>query len=176
MSRELYEKIFDKYKSTVLNIHEQDTSLYQCVGCGWIYRPKEQNGMPFSEWSGPCPQCGAPKNEFTKMINELLSQLPVDFKDASPEERDIQILRAGMIAELDAVNFYEQMAQQTQNEKVKKVLLDVAFEEKVHAEEFQNVLEDLDPEYEKAEDQAEEEAEDMGVKESYRRLIKAFNK
>ena len=107
----------------------------------------------------------------------MMSQIPIDFKDvSSPEERDCQILRAAMIAELDAVNLYQQMATQTDNEDVKSVLLDVAYEEKVHAEEFENVLEKIDPEYEKAEDQAEEEGEDMGVKESYERLKRVSHK
>jgi hypothetical protein len=60
---------------------------------------------------------------------------------------DREILRLSMIAELDAVNLYEQMAARAQDSKVKKVLLDVAKEEKTHVGEFQAVLSRLDPEY-----------------------------
>jgi rubrerythrin len=162
MSREQYEKIYEQYKKIIVKEHG-DMGSYQCKGCGWMYHPRSNDDTPFSRWPGPCPNCGAEKDQFKRMVNisEMLSQLPVDFKDATPEQKDLQILRAGMIAELDAVNFYEQMAQQTKNEKVKKVLLDVAYEEKVHAEEFEQVLEELDPEYEKADDQAEKEGEEM---------------
>jgi len=42
-----------------------------------------------------------------------------------------------MIAELDAINFYEQMAALTEDEGIRKVLLDIAKEEKTHMGEFQ---------------------------------------
>ncbi len=42
----------------------------------------------------------------------------------------------GIIAELDAINLYEQMANMTENEKIKKILLDIAKEEKTHVGEI----------------------------------------
>jgi rubrerythrin len=54
------------------------------------------------------------------------------------------ILRQAMIAELDAVSLYEQLARSASDPQVKKLLLDVAEEEKVHAGEFQALLEKLD--------------------------------
>lgn len=98
-------------------------------------------------------------------LKEMLSQLPIDFKQGTPEEIDQQILRAAMIAELDAVNLYEQFATLAKSELAKKVLLDVAHEEKVHAGEFETVLEKLDPSYEEAEEEGEEEVEDMDSEE-----------
>ncbi|MBN1801793.1 MAG: rubrerythrin [Candidatus Lokiarchaeota archaeon] len=56
------------------------------------------------------------------------------------EDLDKQILRAGILAELDAINLYEQMASLTENADLKKVLLDVAKEEKEHVGEFQYLL------------------------------------
>jgi rubrerythrin len=53
---------------------------------------------------------------------------------------DREILRAGIIAELDAINLYEQMAAMTGNEHIKKILLDIAKEEKTHVGEFQALL------------------------------------
>jgi hypothetical protein len=40
----------------------------------------------------------------------MLSELPIDLEKVSKENRDREILRVGMIAELDAVNLYEQLA------------------------------------------------------------------
>jgi hypothetical protein len=77
------------------------------------------------------------------------------------KERDVQILRLSMIAELDASNLYEKLATLTKDERVKKVLLDVSKEEKVHAGEFETLMEKIDPEYEEAEEEGEEEVEDM---------------
>ncbi|PIU43125.1 MAG: rubrerythrin, partial [Candidatus Nealsonbacteria bacterium CG07_land_8_20_14_0_80_40_10] len=47
---------------------------------------------------------------------------------------------AGMIAELDAVNQYEQMAAMTDNGNIKKLLSDIAKEEKTHVGEFEAML------------------------------------
>ena len=78
-----------------------------------------------------------------------LSKIPVDLDEVEDEDLDNQILRVGMIAELDAINLYEQMAAKAKNPIIKKVLLDIAREEKIHMGEFQGLLIELDPEYEK---------------------------
>ena len=70
----------------------------------------------------------------------MLSQIPTDLKKVDKKDIDAEILRAGMIAELDAVNLYEQMAAMTQDENIKKMLLDIAKEEKTHVGEFQALL------------------------------------
>lgn len=61
-------------------------------------------------------------------------------------DRDKQLLRDAIIAELDAVNKYELFANNTNNEDLKKIFLDVAKEEKVHAAEFTSLLRDIDNE------------------------------
>jgi rubrerythrin len=74
----------------------------------------------------------------------MMSTLPVDLKKVDKKEVDKEILRAGMIAELDAVSFYEQMAAETESAKMKELLLDIAKEEKTHMGEFQAMLLSLD--------------------------------
>ena len=70
----------------------------------------------------------------------MLSKFPLDLDKVDPEKIDQEILRAGIIAELDATSFYEQLAAKAQDENIKKVLLDIAKEEKTHMGEFQAML------------------------------------
>ena len=74
----------------------------------------------------------------------MLSTLPIDLDKVKKEDIDCEILRVGMIAELDAVNLYEQMAARTKSNKIRKVLLEIAKEEKTHIGEFQALLLTLD--------------------------------
>lgn len=76
----------------------------------------------------------------------MLSKIPINLDKVKKEDMDKEILRAAIIAELDAINLYEQMADLTQDEDIKKVLLDVAKEEKTHVGEFQTMLLRLDKE------------------------------
>lgn len=91
----------------------------------------------------------------------MLSQLPVDIKKSSPEEINRAILRAGMIAELDAVSFYEQMAAMTDSEDIKKVLLNIAKEEKTHIGEFETMLFKIDQEQVSENEAAKKEIEEL---------------
>lgn len=70
----------------------------------------------------------------------MLSELPRKIEELKGEDLDNEILRAGIIAELDAINFYEQMAAMTNDKHVKEILLDIAKEEKTHVGEFQALL------------------------------------
>jgi rubrerythrin len=70
----------------------------------------------------------------------MLSHIPINLEKAAKGDLDKEILRAGIIAELDAINLYEQMAAMTKNENIKKILLDIAKEEKTHMGEFQALL------------------------------------
>lgn len=76
----------------------------------------------------------------------MLSEIPINLDKVKKEELNKEILRVGMIAELDAVSLYEQMAAKTDNVKIKEVLLDIAKEEKTHVGEFQALLLKLDKE------------------------------
>ena len=70
----------------------------------------------------------------------MLSKIPVDLTRVKKEELNRQIIRVGMIAELDAINLYEQLAALTEDSDLKKVLLDIADEEKTHLGEFLTLL------------------------------------
>jgi len=79
----------------------------------------------------------------------MLSKIPINLEKIKKEDLDKEILRLGMIAELDAVSLYEQMTAMTENENIKKILLDIAKEEKTHVGEFQTLLLKLDTEQER---------------------------
>ena len=70
----------------------------------------------------------------------MLSTIPISLKNVKKEDLDKEILRAGIIAELDAVNLYEQMAAVAKNDNIKRTLLDIAKEEKTHVGEFLTLL------------------------------------
>jgi len=70
----------------------------------------------------------------------MMSLLPINLSKVKKEDVDKEIARVGMIAELDAVSLYEQLAAITENEGLKKVLLDIAKEEKTHIGEFAELL------------------------------------
>jgi rubrerythrin len=76
----------------------------------------------------------------------MLSEIPINLEKIKEEDLDKEILRAGIIAELDAINLYEQMAAMTGREDIRKILLDIAKEEKTHVGEFQTMLLELDKE------------------------------
>ena len=93
-------------------------------------------------------------------MNSLLSKIPVDLKNVSEGDIDKEILRAGIIAELDAVNLYEQMANLTKNANIRTVLLDIAKEEKTHVGEFQALLLQFDPQQKQELEAGAEEVEE----------------
>jgi len=89
-----------------------------------------------------------------------MSKLPIDLSKVDKNSIDKEILRAAIIAELDAVNLYEQMAQLTDNKDLKLILLDVAKEEKTHVGEFQALLLGLDKEQGKELEEGKKEVEE----------------
>ncbi len=70
----------------------------------------------------------------------MMSEIPIKLDKVSKKDIDMEILRVGIIAELDAINLYEQMAAMAQDKNIKKMLLDIAKEEKTHVGEFQRLL------------------------------------
>jgi len=90
-----------------------------------------------------------------------LSKLPIDLNAVKKENLDKEILRVGMLAELDAINLYEQMAAVAGNENIKKILLDIAKEEKTHVGEFQALLLKADKEQEKELEEGKKEVEEL---------------
>jgi Uncharacterized conserved protein len=77
----------------------------------------------------------------------LFSEVPIDTEKVSKEDLDKEIMRVAIMAEFDAINMYEQMANLTDDEDLRIILLDIAKEEKVHAAMFQTVLMEVDHEY-----------------------------
>ena len=91
----------------------------------------------------------------------MLSKIPLNLEIMKREDLDKEILRIGMIAELDAVSLYEQLAAMTEKENIKKVLLDVAKEEKTHMGEFQALLLKEDKEQVKELEEGRKEVEEL---------------
>ncbi len=91
----------------------------------------------------------------------MLSKIPIDIKSISEGDIDKEILRAAIIAELDAVNLYEQMANLTKDTNIKAVLMDVAKEEKTHIGEFQALLLQFDPQQKQELEAGAKETEEM---------------
>jgi len=73
-------------------------------------------------------------------LDKLLSQIPIRIEKVEKRLIDREIVRVAIIAELDAINLYEQLAAATENKNIREVLMDVAKEEKTHFGEFQALL------------------------------------
>ncbi|OGD26715.1 MAG: rubrerythrin, partial [Candidatus Aminicenantes bacterium RBG_13_63_10] len=72
-------------------------------------------------------------------------------------------VRFMIAAEYEAIQLYQQTAESTDNALAKKVLLDVADEEKEHAGEFLRLLHELQPDEDKFYKEGYEEVEEMIV-------------
>jgi rubrerythrin len=90
----------------------------------------------------------------------MLADIPKKLEKVGKETVDREILRAGMVAELDAISLYEQMAAMTENPDIKKILFDIAKEEKTHVGEFQALLLKKDKEQEKELEEGRKEVEE----------------
>ncbi len=91
----------------------------------------------------------------------MLSKIPIDLEAVKKEDIDKEILRTAIIAELDAINLYEQMAALAKNNNIKKILLDVAKEEKTHVGEFQALLLREDKEQKRELEEGEKEVKEI---------------
>jgi rubrerythrin len=91
----------------------------------------------------------------------LLSKIPINLEKIRKEDLNKEILRAAIIAELDAVNLYEQMAALTENQHIKAILLDISKEEKTHVGEFQTLLLMNDKQQEKELAEGRKEVEEL---------------
>jgi len=91
----------------------------------------------------------------------MLSKIPINISKISPENIDKEIIRAALIAELDAINLYEEMAALAKDQSIKEVLLDVAKEEKEHVGEFQTLLLMFDKEQVEELEEGKKEVEEL---------------
>jgi rubrerythrin len=96
----------------------------------------------------------------------MLSKIPLDLEKVKKDDLDKEILRSAIIAELDAINLYEQMAALASKESLRKVLFDIAKEEKTHVGEFQTLLLKEDKEQEGELEKGKEEVEEILEEES----------
>jgi len=53
-------------RKTTKTARRQEMQKYQCMACGWIYDPAENNNIPFEELPDDfvCPECGVGKDIF----------------------------------------------------------------------------------------------------------------
>ncbi|MGB9711129.1 MAG: ferritin family protein [Thermodesulfovibrio sp.] len=91
----------------------------------------------------------------------MLSKIPFSMEKLEQGDITREILRIGLIAELDAINLYEQLASLTNDEKIKAVFLDIAREEKTHVGEFLTLLLMNDEEQEDELEEGKEEVEEL---------------
>jgi len=94
----------------------------------------------------------------------MLSQIPINLEKIKKQDLDREILRVGIIAELDAINLYEQLSAMAQDKNIKAILLDIAKEEKTHMGEFQALLLQKDKEQVKELEAGKKEVKELTEK------------
>jgi rubrerythrin len=108
------------------------------------------------------------------ILNKINKILTENFSNIEDFTSDSEIARIAISAEIDAINFYEQLAKKATDENLKTVLLDIAQEEKVHFGEFETVLKSLDKEHDPAKKEAEDELDDIFEKRNHLMKIYGF--
>ncbi len=94
----------------------------------------------------------------------MLSKIPADLeklKKLGSKYVNAELIRIGIIAELDAIDLYEQLASISNDKLVKRVFLDIAREEKEHVGEFIELLKRTDREQVVALEDGSEEIKEM---------------
>jgi len=93
----------------------------------------------------------------------MMSKNPLELPKSRKFSREelAQAVRLAIIAELDAINLYIQLAEAVDDEDIKKVFLDIAREEKTHVGEFLAILKRLDPEQVSELEAGEKEVEEL---------------
>lgn len=76
-------------------------------------------------------------------------------------EELVRAIRFNMASEYEAIQLYMQLAESTDNELAKKVLVDIANEEREHVGEFLRLLMELAPDEQKFYDHGKGEVEEM---------------
>jgi rubrerythrin len=92
---------------------------------------------------------------------EMLSKIPIGLEKVKDQDLNKETLRAAVIAELDAINLYEQMAAMVEDQDIRRVLLEVAREEKTHVGEFQALLLRKDEQQKRELEKGEEEVAEL---------------
>lgn len=100
-------------------------------------------------------------NHKQKPVLEGVADAVDSIMQGKPKNIDLRALRLAIMAEYEAINLYERMADTVRSPKIKKMLLDIANEEKVHIGEFEHLLETLDKDHEPYKNEGEDEAKDL---------------
>lgn len=90
----------------------------------------------------------------------MLSKIPADIKSVPEGDIDKEIIRAAIVAEIDAINLCEQIANLTKNTYINPVLTDVAKEKKTRIGEFQAFSLQFDPQHKKEVEAGARDAEE----------------
>ncbi|MGD2073058.1 MAG: ferritin family protein [Candidatus Thorarchaeota archaeon] len=173
-----------KFEPQLLNEQDKVTSdIHAEIAKFFVKNPSPSN----NEIEKFCEEMGIDQTEFVRHIYMIIGELAekgflkgyvnesilhelfinmAELNDLDGIERDKKMLRLSMVAELDATNLYEKMANLTDNPNIKKVMLDVAKEEKVHAGEFETLLKKIDPGHEPAMEEGEGEVDELAIKEN----------
>lgn len=97
---------------------------------------------------------------YESRLHEIFSAPSDIYNLPAGTTKDMQMLRLSIIAEYDAVDLYEAMAEQASDVNVQKIFLSVAKEEKQHIGEFEFLLQHFDDEHTDAKDEGAGEVED----------------
>jgi len=91
----------------------------------------------------------------------MLAKTPIVVDRIPKEEIRRQALRVAIIAELDAISLYEQLAAMVEDESMRRVLLSIAREEKIHVGELLELLLRVDEDQGRCLESGREEAREI---------------
>ena len=91
---------------------------------------------------------------------DLLSIAPMSDSEDNKLDKDKQMIRDAIREEYKAISLYEIMSNEAENEGIKKIMLDIAKEEKVHVAELEKLLIMEDKEHEECLKDGYKEIED----------------
>lgn len=91
----------------------------------------------------------------------MFTRVPINIEKVRAEGTDFEVLRTALMAELDTINLYRQMAISTRSNEIKSLLLKLAGEEKAHVGELQHILLRLDPEQAEKMEEGEKEVRNL---------------
>jgi len=97
----------------------------------------------------------------SKLLNKINRLLKEGFADSKEFTSDTQMLNLAIMAEYDAITFYQQMASKCKSKDISKLFLDIAHEEKVHVGEFEGMLKKIDSDHKKATIEGEDELDEI---------------
>jgi rubrerythrin len=90
-----------------------------------------------------------------------MKQILENLSNTKELTNDKERIRLGIMAEMDAINLYKQLAEKADDNRVKDILNHVAEEEKHHVAEFLYLLNLLDDEQVKANKDGKQEAKNV---------------